>query len=70
METFQNRQPITTVIRDAIIYNHERENQYTEIQEILCVSRSKAKQLFFCFLYKADELTLTRKLLEEPVVIN
>lgn len=48
-------QPITNIIREAIINNHERENQFNEIREGLLIDRNKAKQLFYAFLYYADE---------------
>lgn len=56
---------IRAIIRNAIINNEVRTYQYQEIQEALGCSRNKAKQLYFAFLYNAED-TFLRKKLTEP----
>lgn len=46
---------ITHIIRDSIFNNQVRRFQYLSIQNSLGVSRIKAKELFFAFLYRAQE---------------
>lgn len=60
--------PITNVIREAILNNPEREGQFAEIGRNLACSRNKSKQLFFAFLWQAEEPYFERMLLEEELV--
>lgn len=46
---------ITEIIREAIIENLDRGNQFDEIQEKLGCSRQTAKSLFYAFIYYAKE---------------
>ena len=61
-------EPITNVLREALINRVDREDQYAEIMRNLACSRNKAKQLYFAFLYYATEEYLERMLIEEELV--
>lgn len=50
-----NKGPITTAIRNAIINNTNREEQFEEISFSVGCDREKAKELFFAFIYRANE---------------
>ena len=54
---------LTAIIRNAVIHNEERKHQLIEIKNVVGCSRSKAKELYFAFLYKAGDSYL-EKLLE------
>ncbi|MCS5736769.1 hypothetical protein [Herbiconiux daphne] len=63
-----NEEPIKNIIREAFLNHTNRDSSLSEISEELLVSRQKAKQLFFAFLWNADENLLTRMTIEdEPV---
>lgn len=55
---------IRAIIRNAIIHNEVRTYQFQEIQIALGCSRHKAKQLYYAFLYNAEEKFLRKKLSE------
>jgi len=47
--------PITIAIRNAIINNHNRQDQIGDIMSSVDCSRVKAKELYFAFIYRATE---------------
>lgn len=47
--------PITVAIRNAIINNHNRQDQIGDIMSSVDCSRVKAKELYFAFIYQANE---------------
>lgn len=58
-------EPITNVIREAILNHRERENTFNEIRSELCVTRNKAKELYYAFIWYANENYLTQLLIRE-----
>lgn len=46
---------IRAVIREAMIVHKERDMQISMINNVLGVSRQKAKELMFSFLYNAQD---------------
>lgn len=58
---------IRAVIRNAIINNRVRQYQYVEIMQVLGCSRNKAKQLYYAFLYNAEDAFLRKKLSEPDI---
>lgn len=47
--------PITVAIRNAIINNPDRQGQLEDIMSSVGCERHKAKELYYAFLYRADE---------------
>ena len=55
---------IRAIIRNAIINNEVRKYQFMEIMQVLGCSRNRAKQLYYAFLYNAEDAFLRKKLSE------
>lgn len=50
-----SRGRITVAIRDAIINRDDRDGQLDWIMSTVICDRNKAKELYFAFIYRAEE---------------
>lgn len=59
---------IRAVIREALIVHESRNLQISMIKNILGVSRIKAKELLFSFLYNAEDSHLMKIAQKEDII--
>ena len=56
---------LVVLIQHIVINNQDRNTQYSVIQSVLGCSRHTAKKLMFAWIYRAEQGTLRKMLMEE-----